>query len=1089
MSGMNVQVVLQELIQSVIKEGNKEIRETTEKKIYECLSIFENTPIVLEMIATESVPASIRTYITTFFTKIINDSKEQNPEFFIQIFEKVFQYLFDPNVSFDCKRNLLKLISNQLSSTYFLKKDCIEKKLRKTLGDRLKGIELSSKQTALSSRSTIYGLLLAFKAYSLTSTSSELVDDFKNILKQMNLIFENALSSLLSYLTTINTSVEMNPNERNIIVETMNLFLEYTRVIKKWIMNFQKNKKHKIGIPLESLQSVFPSLQVLLTIKIGRSENQSNNIFWSNNDEILNELRFKIYLNILQTFVVSEKYYIAQKSQNAFENSFVETYNQYYIWITKLVLQSLYMLGGDYKEEGIGKKNALRQLICKSLKLLSISSSDFSFFEIFAFDKEAIITSIVLPSLSTPKSQIEEIIDDPDEFVRFTIEMINSKKFSTPRFAFISFFKSMSTYIDGSISFTIKSIIDFLKFTIAGSPLDKISEYESLPLFVSSPFFVKRTEEERAEVCFIILAALKEQVFERTDLLERVGELLITNGAMFLSPNISVLLKSRFIMVSVPYLQELNNKVFKENDKRNMVISLYKTIVNELSSNATVSQTAIVAILEAIKRDKTALFFAEIFREINAQIIPRISQNGQNPYFSIIKCFVSKYTQKYVMDSEIMKNLIDAIFERAVNEVKSPNSNERTQAISNCFSLLTSISCQKTLLNMFFQQIDTCLLPFIQFLKSKNENFDEDIIEFYLIAGKSINKISSDPLSIIELCLKLHEIYNSKLSSFLPLLNLLFQLSPTCFNPVNIQLLIQASIKTIYGNYETKSEDYYKSEGLILLQLIVLYVPNFLDNNIQKNLMQISTSLIYENQTKTRSLILDKAYGLYFSLIFTMPCPLPYIQETFSQILGPFPEKISIFETIYDRKLAINGFISIIDRLASVRAFTEVSLILNWLVPYLMFNFLKSITEKIDSINSKRERTYHESSYFEDLSTILNDFPFFENNNYATFEESDPNDVIGIEDVLGAESNHNPEKGIIVSRLVHPLMNIDENLALERFFNNLKQNNQTDYQNLLNSCSALCQKFVFQLIRTIRYVKVHGGEESDLHLRKIVKVK
>lgn len=147
------------------------------------------------------------------------------------------------------------------------------------------------------------------------------------------------------------------------------------------------------------------------------------------------------------------------------------------------------MLKGTYEEESTGKKDFSRQLICKSLKLLSCSASEFCFFEIFANEKETIISSVIMPALLTPQSQIDDIEDNPTEFVNYTNQLLLSNSYVSPREAFLAFFKSLSTYIDGAVSYSAKLIVEFLNFTVEGANIENLYKYPLVNKITGSPFF------------------------------------------------------------------------------------------------------------------------------------------------------------------------------------------------------------------------------------------------------------------------------------------------------------------------------------------------------------------------------------------------------------------------------------------------------------------------------------------------------------------------------------------------------------------------------------------------------------------------
>ena len=1081
------------LIAVTLEEKDRQTREEKEKNILQICSEMKNIPQLVKLLCDPTIDLSVRTYLRSTIITLVSGESRMSPEAQILILRNVIEMIVSENVSLEIKDHLRRIAETQLSSPVIIKRDSLQSKMREELKDFILMLDLGQNSTILSNRSSLFGLLTLMNILNLSTTKKTHIQEFEQIVKKLEIIFNNSIASLLSFLSVQNFEGDLHAdmNKFNICEEIIKIMLNFTKIVKNAVKGITKKGKSNTEFPFKAFIGMVNPLQSILVAKVGKGDRGLSFLCPKFSNHKLNQLLIKAFKNILILFCKVFKVYQKKKTQDALDSSVISWYDNVYTWLSKVVLEAVYSVGHKDIYVQSNEDSDFQTLFSHSLKYLSLVVTDFSFFEPFSFSKEMLFCDFILPILCLRKEDKEEYVDNPDEFTALTKSILFNKKFTNLRMSVISFFKKMCEFIDGMVSFSFNICIENLGRLSSNKSIEDSMESSVFPSFYKGTFVSEVDPLEQAETCLQVLSILFEYVQAREDLQSKALTFIYQSSSSFLSsPN--TLLKCFYIIYCNFYFSICSESLVGES--LDSIRGVFAQIVNNIGSARIISQTAIFSLMEFMKRSPPRISQG-ICEELTKFIARGIVENiEEEQYFIIAKNFVTKQNDNLSSHRDSLILLKNSVFDRIRIELSKSNP-----SLNDCFVILNTLCMDKKILKLLFSDIDQMIIGVSVLVcngklgvQTKKGDFDEEIVSFYYDAFNSSKLATCDPLSLMGFSKKLFQLYENSLSPVLPLLNTLLMSSPNSLDNNTVKEIL-AMAETVLGSHKREKHfESYISEAFILMQLVITHLS---DHVSAEDIGSVIVILNREIESLNRATlnISDKIICTFSAvccshsaLLFSLDPPV------LNQLLMFFFENYNFIETEFEKKLLLSGMTFLFESSLQMNAnFDLLVRLFSWIVSFGSYQFLKLHLQKMPDICKKNiDLDLVDNSPSSLLDRLKHEFPMLDSDNHIC---SDPyyqadNDIIQLEDIL--QSDHFfQEKHILVSKLSHRYMNFDSSLKMSEVVDRLKNGSSETFGNLVNNVSPLIRDLLHLYIREVRVINVNNHDQIEYIQRKIVRVK
>jgi len=146
--------------------------------------------------------------------------------------------------------------------------------------------------------------------------------------------------------------------------------------------------------------------------------------------------------------------------------------NPFYMRISHLMVLFNFTcktIGTSPRREILLKNNHIKTVIRKSIKMLSLFSSEINFSPFFTENGTKLVISVVLPYLIPSEEEKENCKLDPAEFVNLGIDAVFQQKSEIVKTTAAKVLETFCEKIDGLVSFTVSFLLEVLQRTLVQS--------------------------------------------------------------------------------------------------------------------------------------------------------------------------------------------------------------------------------------------------------------------------------------------------------------------------------------------------------------------------------------------------------------------------------------------------------------------------------------------------------------------------------------------------------------------------------------------------------------------------------------------
>ena len=742
-----------------------------------------------------------------------------------------------------------------------------------------------------------------------------------------------------------------------------------------------------------------------------------------------------------------------------------------------------------------------RKLLINSIKFMTVCCSDLRFYEFFMNNRNKIIFEVILPLLMTSTEDLEEAVENPDEFAIHNFDFVKHKRLVLIKSVVGRFLDTLCFSIDGILTMVVKLMLEILTNSLSSSPV--IESAGMCPLFKhfqTTYFCVNQSPEFRVESALFLLSGLHQLISTRTDLMNQISHLFMNSFRVLITG--TPIVRCRLVIFVSCFTDTIFQGTSQENSTSDptfmALVDVFKWVLSQVEEQEFLSKMATKVLLSFVKKENVNPNLLPAIIENIVGIFNHSILNSDNPnLFHFFRTVVAKYSESFRNSNEYMtltlQNLISKILQQSNLETK-----ESKGMIDCCFQILSTLANDSELAIKHSDKFD-CLWPILfPLLETKEVDFDEDIIEIIITISNATKKMTCHHQRLFNLLPRLQTNNKFQLTQIFPLVNrfLSFQLNDLTSQHISVLLqMIEISISKNENGSE--SWEYYDADSLTLLHVIIQFASQKFNKDQLAILFRIiSVYLDFETLAFNRKVhfLIDKIIGLCFCLFLYFP--IDHLDGLASvSFLSNLSQLTFVnlheFETPYDCKLMTLGIVRILRLLLqnfSENSHPHVWKILNWFVPLLKLQELKPKVNLLNQLSSRRNLNTYESGILKEQEFILKEFPEMIGN-YSEFGDVLGNEHLEIETLVeNPEAKISKDKFNVVHRIISPLMTVDEYAQFEEVALEIKKQDHLMTQIKTGAINQIALNYFNEVAHRIHYVKPKNGKDNELILRKIVKI-
>ena len=1068
------------IINQSLTETDPNNRLILEQKLTEIISKPDQTlPLILNLYYNPQTLPSTKQYCAILIKKM-NHNKVTDANI-MNFCNFCYNVVFNPEVEIKIKKDFLDLISTAM------KNEIKTNKINRIQKIHLETIKAKNNFTNQENSINILLMIgVLFRNYQ--------EQDFVKMVNLTKHLLEGILKNFIAKNLIILESDKFNLTKiKNEIIgkkcnELLTLIEEFIILYKLMIKKLSFiNKSKKVIIFRDLCENIYylQEIQNIFLISIGNlAKNKSNILFDITNFEILNKKLNKIKTQSLKILIIFSNYQGINFDKKPL---------QIYKILGKIILESLYTFYKDPKTPlNTPNNQQLKKLLVTSLNYLIKISKDFEYYEIFANIKQKLIIDILIPNLTTNNKEIENLTDNPEEFINATLDQFYFNC-STLKGKIGDLIENISINIDGVLTYIVKIVVELMRFLIERAPQESIEmDFMVLKDLKGSRVFKEFDDVQKMDICLVVLTCLKSKVEMRPDLISYLDFFLKKYYRFFF--NSPVLIQTRFIFFISDYLNLIPQPESYDNDNKEVNKLKLELMVYLLK----VSGGKGVMSLAALKN--LDLFTKKEFHQLNDKdfleqlalpfleiIIKKVEEEDDvTGNIVCLNIFIRENTEFFSKHSKIFEKIISVVVNRIKTEEELNNEYKKVKIIS-LWKIILLIIEEKNFVN-YLPAIDSNLKTLIPYLIKDNvKEWDTEFFTAYINMIYFSNKIPQCADKLFDILSILINSYNGALLLCYSVINSFLYYFPDFFTAEKIDKLFQIFQITLKASLD--QDEYPKkktlSDVLLLLQISIQTIGNKFNEkhinyckNIYDKLSQSIKNKILED------FFIEKVQGVILSMFISLPeITWNLYSNNLIDILGNIINNSENYETHYEIKLLNLGLISIFKLVVEKagQEYETISDILNFLVIYMKFYQNHQNCEIFHRRKKKLKLNDFQKNYFEIENMLLRGLPFGGENKWYKFHENtyyeDFEDEYKMDTLLKSE---------LASKIYSKILLLDEYKEFGNLLIALKKNNPGFFKNIKNHLNDLTKKFLGEIAHNIRTIKV--GDDI-YRIRKILKIR
>lgn len=931
-----MQSQLCELIGHVIRNPNNITRAQYEERLTELLeNKLPSFEALLAIAANPDASKSEREMTRVLLTKIVESDGLTDYDVLNTLFDMLTAQLLDnPHVDPATRKNFADITSYLLVAMvrhrrFFTR---TQEKLSQLI-DRI----LAVVQNESSALSYLHGLILLLTAvFKSMTVGTTVVRLFGRYSAAINYIADERLATILTELSSGAFNAERISETRtaaefNIRFEILHSFATLIKVITKSfaIDKNAKNSEMKVDGPLHQLYGI-------IGLKIGNTTTTNDNFVISQTNS--GELNAK--LNVLKCEAVSALNLLFHR-YNKSKSANMERLQVLFKSAAKTILTALYTYFTQKRHTTSGSdcaSSSCSDLLRAGVKYLLATTTRTEYYDIYTESYPLLIKHVLLPSLLAEREELENLIENPAEFVNFNDQVIRYQSGNNLKCVLASLLCNICANVDGAMRFTVFGVVANINRLMSlgiNSPqlemgINLNPESDLSPASVVS-------EVEGGLLVLSVLSRVTENKKHILTLMEHFIEKIV--------PYLSVLgdvLTIRFMFFITSYI----DKIYVKQQGLNRHKDILEWLLKHVHSSEAVSLAAVTNLSHILKMsaksNKKMLYehLADKFMEVISGQLGKVMRAEP---LELLRCFLknnSNYFNDYVhLFSQILAQLMTML----LNSRTSTDSSSR-DITDSAWGCLLVICSQKALAISHFSIICEHLQHITAMNAAPAHSIDIDkITQCYASLIRHTRRAPTNLAELLLYVVKSQQTSNEVVYDFNVLLRAVVYYLHDRVTVDVLEILLQIVITNfdnILASPQLIAHDV--CDGCILVALIVQHLHKMLSPSQLLAINRINTRLfarIQNDNAFARDSVIEKAHGINLSLYYRFGLG-QFTPENNKHLMQPgnWIADLQHFESVYDNKLLCCGLISLLGWLP-VTTYSEhqdsIVQLFNFLVLYL----------------------------------------------------------------------------------------------------------------------------------------------------------
>ncbi|KRW98317.1 Armadillo-type fold [Pseudocohnilembus persalinus] len=736
---------------------------------------------------------------------------------------------------------------------------------------------------------------------------------------------------------------------------------------------------------------------------------------------------------------------------------------------------------------------------------IAIGVQNREFYQFYQSCYQQMILDVVFPVLRVTKSELEDMKENPQEFVNTSLDIMEKQRSNIGKTQAAKFLEGICDFVDGAGAFSIKIACFMIDKVLSQEVQQNISnnnqnDYSDVEKYINSNFVQVSNQEETVSTSLLVLAVLSYLIVKRDDLARYIQNIIQRYHHYFFQRGISQIIQCRFIQV----LAGTHEFIFQKKSEG----SEFQAILSFLSECTTKSkknqEKALQLLATSTLKDiyetesfnkNSMLYLGKNFKQLQKTIL--ISNNPD--FFDLILEIMINFKQYLKQNGILVESLVEIAVKRILTQVqkvleKNQIKKKSKQAILfKLFNLITHIT-EQDIYSHLLPQIKQIILPLFDLLQYSDQMFTYDVLTIIKNIIRKQQQIDDDLIKVVPYFLPWLEHKNNILHDMMIVLNLyIFYGNQFIRNsPLTIKTLFDICFQTLNANQESSS-DADRAEGAILLHnLIENYGDSFTEEMWTYIFQNTLLKLNQMNENQNFDFLFGRVIGIFlasFMINFDNNIQILGKLVDLQHIVNLLTRKKEYFRHTYDTKVYILGMTSLVLNQNLPEQFQiGFPQIFNTLTVLLKNQQILSEKEaKQSSINEETLEDEKRKKQLQNKETLNNDM-----------EESDDsieNEDEEIENVFPRPFDPDTQDvhpdiiqdDDILQRIKSKIVQMDEFSFFKNKLLDLKQQNYDLFQRLLNTLEQKNQQYLIQLL-SIQRLQVDQNAQIT-QIRKVIKVK
>ncbi|CAD8176426.1 unnamed protein product [Paramecium pentaurelia] len=585
-------------------------------------------------------------------------------------------------------------------------------------------------------------------------------------------------------------------------------------------------------------------------------------------------------------------------------------------------IQSLvtFTMSSNFSYENLNQNQ--QNLINEIIKLLAITSKSVSVYHLFAEFRMAIFVDIIIPFFSSNSKEINDLNEDPNEFVQLTQDLLDEQKSDIIKSSIAQLIMSYCQHIDGSISFFSSFTTLAASYCIQKLQKIEISQQLGLIMEFREHYFLKSMNVHiLLETSLLILSILSNYLIQRNEVGLLFKSFIAEYGDYLINYSIP-LVKARLCTFIGQFCRSiLNEKDDLSYQLLNFLMNQIKSAKSELYSNC---YCAIEAIKNIIEEPHLEKLLEPNIGQILLVLCESLIQSDFEGHFDTIKqIFKTFQIEPSVLDQALGLIVLKIQKEQ---ECVGQGQTERQIFINQTWNILKSLPEIENIIPIHFNLLEKRVSVLYQYIINPNIiDFDEDIVYFISQLIFKTKFISDYQAEMFFQCKKVIEKQRFILGQLFELFNYYIYYGKSLFSNINAQEFLIQMLETVFNN--PKIGEASQGEAILLLHLLLQeYQLN------KEVLTYIYTKILQRSQLLVKNDFLRaRLMGIYISgFIKNCTLTLEWIEQQQGFIYDHIIDSSKYCLPDYDSQLYLFGFCQLLIQnprylnLALLKKFVEV---------------------------------------------------------------------------------------------------------------------------------------------------------------------